>query len=287
MPEKVLSYARPTVRRIKANLSWIHTYLPVAAKPHSLPGLLIVSLTSYPPRFPTVYKTLVRLLHQSVKADRTILWIAPQDIGLLPEKVRALQSKGLEIRPAPETGPYKKIIPALQAFPDAFIVTADDDLDYDVHWLRDLLRDWDGRKNQVVFHRGHEIRMNDSGMPGPYAEWAFCIPGPREHGEIFPTGAGGVLYPPHVLHDDVLREADFSRLAPHADDIWLFWMGRRAGATYKKTARKQEIIERQGTQDAALWRENLTNGANDKHIARMIAEYGWPSRYAARACLPG
>ena len=281
MPRKLLDNARPAVRRIKARASWARTYLPVAAKRHSLPGSLVVFLTSYPPRFPTVYATLIRLLHQSVKADRTILWIAPQDLALLPERVRALQAKGLEIRPAPETGPYKKLIPALQEFPDAFIVTADDDLDYDIHWLRDLLGDWDGRGNQIVFHRGHEIRMGADGVPRPYAEWDFCIRGPREEGEIFPTGAGGVLYPPHVLHDDVLREAEFSRLAPHADDIWLFWMGRRAGATYKKTSRKQEVIERQGTQDAALWRENIDNGANDKHIARMIAEYGWPARHRA------
>jgi hypothetical protein len=44
--------------------------------PHNLPGELIVSLTSYPDRFPTLHKTVRSLLSQDMLADRTILWVA-------------------------------------------------------------------------------------------------------------------------------------------------------------------------------------------------------------------
>lgn len=248
----------------------------VSAKPHSLPGPLVVSLTSYPPRFPTLYPTLICLLTQSVRPDHVILWIADKDMALLPAKVRALGKYGLDIRAARDTGPYKKIIPAIEAFPEAFIVTADDDIDYDAHWLRDLVDYWDGDANHIVFHRGHEMKLRDDGRPDRYVDWRFCIDGPRHSALIFPTGAGGVLYPPGSLSPDVTNEAEFTSLCRRADDIWLYWMGRRAGSSYLKTPGRTEVLHGLDSQDVALTHENVQGGANDQYIAQMIAQYGWP-----------
>ena len=68
---------------------------PRAGRKHSLPGELIVSLTSYPARFGTLHLTLGCLLDQSIKADRTILWIAHDDLDQLPAAVRELEQHGL------------------------------------------------------------------------------------------------------------------------------------------------------------------------------------------------
>lgn len=78
-------------------------------RPHGLPATLILSLTSYPPRFGTLSLTLHSLLRQSVKADRTILWIA--HIPLLPKAVTVLQAAGLEIRATEDVRSYKKSSP--------------------------------------------------------------------------------------------------------------------------------------------------------------------------------
>src|SRR6516165_1052567 len=58
---------------------------------HQLPGELIVSLTSYPARFGTLGLTLRCLLSQTIRADRTILWISNADASLLPSDVIRLQ----------------------------------------------------------------------------------------------------------------------------------------------------------------------------------------------------
>ena len=214
---------------------WLRFRMMGQAPPHALPGELIVSLTSYPPRFATLLPTLHCLLAQSVKPDRVILWVGADALEFLPQPVRDLQAKGLEIRACKDVGPYTKIIPALREFPKAFIVTADDDLFYYRYWLADLIVDWDGSARQIVCHRAHRIKFGDDGLPIPYHEWDFDIQGPALSTTIFPTGVGGVLYPPGCFAQDVLDEEKFLSLSPKADDVWLFWMGRLAGAIYRKT----------------------------------------------------
>jgi len=108
---------------------------PRRGRAHNLGSELIVSLTSHPPRFPTLHLTLGCLLDQSFRADRVILWIAHDDMALLPAAVRKLERRGLEIRACDDIRSYKKLVPALEAFPHAFIVTADDDLELAPDWL--------------------------------------------------------------------------------------------------------------------------------------------------------
>src|SRR3954453_22025150 len=77
---------------------------------HGLPGKLIVSLTSYLPRFATLALTLRGLLDQSVAADRTILWLTREDRRNLPPDVISLVDYGLEIRECEDWRSYKKLV---------------------------------------------------------------------------------------------------------------------------------------------------------------------------------
>ena len=126
---------RQRLRRAQRAVSRFPTV--TGRKPHELGAPLIVTLTSYPPRFPTLGATLRSLLDQTVQADRTILWLAEQDLALLPDDVIVLKDFGLEIRTCADLRSYKKLIPALQAFPDAWFATADDDVYYRPDWLEE------------------------------------------------------------------------------------------------------------------------------------------------------
>jgi hypothetical protein len=247
----------------------------VRQRPHQLPGELIVSLTSYPARFKTLGLTLRCLLSQTVKANRTILWIANADASLLPADVLTLQQYGLEVRLTEDIGPYKKIIPALLAFPKAFIVTADDDEFYEDVWLESLVTSWDGRINQVVCHRAHRITIDDCGRPRAYRQWVLDTKDPQESTSLFPTGSRGVLYPPGSLASDVTDQATFLRLCPKGDDIWLYWMGRRAGTSYKLVNVHYPEVEWPGSQHVSLFSHNYLSG-NDEQIRNLGAELGYP-----------
>jgi hypothetical protein len=163
----------------------------------------------------------------------------------------------------------------LRDFPKAFIVTADDDLYYYSHWLRDLIEGWSGGTHQIICHRAHRIKVDAQGLPIPYNQWELEISGPIETTDIFPTGVGGVFYPPGSLSPEVLDETRFLELSPRVDDVWLYWMGCRAGTIFKKTPGKMELFNWPGSQGVALMNENIFESANDWKIKAMIQHYGW------------
>lgn len=267
----------------EAHLGWarlcVSSPFKPRKRPHSLPGPLIVSLTSYPARYPTLALTLRSLLRQTVKPDRTILWIAHADYELLPRQVLNLQSSGLEIRRTDDTKSYKKILPALDAFPRAFICTADDDVYYWPTWLENLV-DGAGEDCQAIrCHRAHEFALGPEESPCPYCSWTANVERRGESESCFPTGVGGILYPPGILrHEAVDREAAFS-LCPSADDVWLFWIARRNGAHYKIVGRHRIFVTWRGSQQQSLWQRN-SDGQNDIQIRNMIARYGFPNGLA-------
>jgi hypothetical protein len=212
-----------------------------------------------------------------VKADRTVLWVAYSDLSLLPSNVIDLKAAGLEIRSTEDIKSYKKILPALDSFPDAFICTADDDLYYWPEWLEELIEGIQTAKNVVVCHRAHEILLNAEGDFRQYDEWSLDVRRRETSNRLFPTGVGGILYPPGILaHSTEDRETAFS-LCPDADDIWLYWIGKRNGAIYKTVGRWRDLVMWRSSQKHTLWRHNILRGGNDRQIRNMADRYGFPN----------
>lgn len=243
--------------------------------PHGLDNSLILTLTSYPPRFPTLAATLRSLLDQRMRADHTILWLTEADAACLPDDVLALTSHGLEIRTCADLRSYKKLIPALQAFPGAWFVTADDDVYYPPTWLESLVGQ--ARRGTVVAARAHMANLDAAGHLLPYGTWVMNTHHPRARSSdtrLFPTGVGGVLYPPGAFADEVMDEQAFMRLCPHGDDIWFFWMARMAGNDHVRTPDGFEVLAWPSSQEVGLFQENQLNSRNDPQIRAMEQAYG-------------
>lgn len=237
--------------------------------PHGLNAPLIVSLTSYPPRFGSLHLVLRSLMQQSVRADRVILWLDEADMAQLPSEISA---QGVEIRACPNWRSYKKIVPTLLEAPDAYIVTADDDVYYSPDWLAGMVAQAGAG---VVCHRAHRITLQ-GGVPQTYHNWQRNISAPDAGPLIFPTGVGGVLYAPGVFHPDVTDAGLFTRLAPSADDVWLYWMHRLAGSRPAKIGGRFRITEWPGTQAQNLRGSNLAGDGNDHAVQAMVKAYGFP-----------
>ncbi len=250
---------------------------------HSLPGRLVVSMTSYPPRFPTLHLTIKSLLMQCVRPDSIELWVAEGDYNELPDRVRKLESDGLVIRLCEDLRSYKKIIPRLRESKSDWVVIADDDLYYWPTWLEELTCAARSSDRQVVCSRCHRIEFSRSALPAPYMSWEFNVSAPAERDVIFPTGIGGVLYPPGVFSEDVCNEALFLQLCPTGDDIWLFWMSALNGATFRRSGARHRLIVWNGSQECALFNQNaLFDNHNDRQISAMLKKYGWPFAVADR-----
>lgn len=241
-------------------------------RPHGLPGEMIVSLASYRPRFATLSKTLRSLLAQTVRADRTILWVPEEDRPELPADVLSLEERGLEIRTSRNLRSYGKIIPALENWPDAYIVTADDDLYYEPTWLETLVGGAVPGEHVIVCRRAHRPKQNGSGFE-PYAEWDWDVVTNGEvRDDLFPTGGAGALYPPRSLSPDVLDEATFMSICPTADDIWLYWMGRRAGSKVRQVGGGFAQVTWPGSQEESLLSVNV-QGGNDAQLRAVVSKF--------------
>ncbi|WP_413989297.1 hypothetical protein ACMDCR_25465 [Labrys okinawensis] len=286
---RVLEAAKQVLRDIlseamalRVGLRW-RRHAGRQGKPSGLPHPLVLSLTSYPPRFPTLAATLKSLLMQSVQADHVELWIAEKDMAALPQAVLELRAHGLSIRACSDLRSYKKIIPALSAHPDAVIVTADDDAYYWPTWLEELVAAYDPDRREVLCHRGHRIALRGDGLPAPYRTWEFDTPDGSSSLSTFPTGLGGVLYRPGILPAEAMREDLFRRYCPTGDDIWLFWMVALNGARFRKVGPVRRFILWRGGQDVALYNQNVVGeDGNDIQIAAMIEAYGFPPAVSSR-----
>ena len=112
------------------------------------------------------------------------------------------------------------MIPALKDFPDDIIVTFDDDLLFRPELIERLLIGYEKYPEMIQCHRITNIFFDEAGNVKtshiPYDKPTYLHK---------LTGCGSVLYPPHSLHKDVLREDKFMTLAPTSDDIWFWLMG--------------------------------------------------------------
>lgn len=197
---------------------------------------VIVSLTSFPAAIQYAVATIKSLLEMSVLPDRIVLYLTFSQFGEdgIPEELLDLSRRNpiFEIRDYPrDIRSYRKLVPALRDFPDAVIVTVDDDIAYHRHMLRDLLRLHRQLPDAVLAHRAKRI-----GRGMPYRKWRkyrwydFLLRR-IHHGFLnIQTGVGGVLYPPRSLKMEMIDDDLFTAIAPTTDDIW-FWAAAVANGT--------------------------------------------------------
>lgn len=185
---------------------------------------IIVSLTTFPARINGVHFVIETLLTQSMKPDKIILWLAVEQFPNLekdlPNNLLGLKKYGLTISWCHDIRSYKKLIPTINEFPDAIIITADDDIYYHPNMVKRLYKAYETDSNSIHCHRITKFYMEGGEFktaPGGYEIYHH----PSFLHKL--TGGSGTLYPPHSLYKDICNEELFMKLAPTNDDIW-FWI---------------------------------------------------------------
>lgn len=245
---------------------------------------LIVSLTSFPQRMYDIHYCLYSLLKQTLKPDMIILWLAeeqfPNKEKDIPQEVLSLQKFGLTIKWCKNLYSYKKLIPALIEYPDDIIVTTDDDVFYEKDCIEKLYKSYLETPGVISCHRGHRIITDANGNFAIYKKWKKKISGESINFKNFFTGVGAVLYPPHSLYKDITNIELFTKLAPHADDIW-FWamavLNNTPIKVIKNNIKNNTYInperERGLTGELTLAASNYKKGGNDIQMANVISYY--------------
>lgn len=233
---------------------------------------IIVSLTSFMLRFESVFLTIESLLNQTLRPDKIILWLAEEEVTkkALSIKLTKLKMRGLEIRIAKENiKSYKKLIYALEEFPNDLIITCDDDYLYPNWFLQDLYQSYQQYPDCISAYRCRMMSKKTDNQLTSYEQWSFAR-NKRPSYRLFPTTGGGVLYFPNSLNQKVMDRI-FTQLCPTADDIWFKAMALLNGTKtvmVKEKSTDFTIIKVKNSQAETLWQTNRDK--NDQQLKKVF-----------------
>lgn len=243
---------------LKAHFPWALAKIGASGIDH-INRDIVVSLTSWPGRISTVDQVVKSILAQSFKVDKIVLWLAasqfPCGEAELPANLLGLRSSRFEIRWCEDLRSYKKLIPALKAFPDAILITVDDDNIYGRDCIRKLLEEHVNHTEDVICHRVTRVMPNIDGTFRVLAGGKSYYRGASFLNKL--VGLGGVLYPPGSLGKEVEDAHLALSLAPTNDDLW-FWCHAALAGHGVRVAGNAELEAHyiKGTQNVGLFQSN-------------------------------
>ena len=180
---------------------------------------VVVSLTTHGYRIYEASLAIESMMQGTVLPNRIVLWLDEQTQNQpLPQGLKNQQVRGLEIRYTRDIKAYTKLLPAVKAFPNAAIVTIDDDIFYPADTLELLLR---GHAEHPASICGNWIKqiVKKGNKLASFLKYPLVSHTDENH-KYFIEGFAGTLYPAHCFSDELFNEEVFMKLTPYADDVW-------------------------------------------------------------------
>ena len=229
----------------------------------------VVSLTTYPARVGNVWRVIEMAANQrGIKEKYAIcLYLIKLEFeGIdLPAKIKELQARGLTVKFNEENLKcHNKYFYAFKDYPEKTVITIDDDLQYNHHTISGLIKKNKEYPKCIIYNRGNRILKNE-----PYNNWPFVENLTCPQHDVFPTGVGGVLYPPHCCNRFVTDMEVIKKTCLRADDLWLNFMSRLNHTKVVQTGLKSTYMVLPDTsQQTALWLVNndVVQVGNDVQI---------------------
>jgi len=239
---------------------------------------MIVSLTSHPPRMPTIHLGIESILRQHLRPTKVILYLAewqfPNKEGDLPDSLLCLLKKGLTIKWCEDLKLHNKYYHAMMEHPDSIVVTMDDDILYDPYTLTKLYNSYKKNPDSISCMRVHRITFDEKGSIKKYRDWKWeddSLLGIKSYQALL-TGVGGVLYPPGSLHEEVFNKESIKALCLKTDDLWLKIMSLAKGTTVVLADRHRRLKDVHGTLESGTAYKNVPTD-NDICLRNILEKY--------------
>ncbi|MBD5546136.1 MAG: glycosyltransferase family 2 protein [Lachnospiraceae bacterium] len=233
---------------------------------------VIVSMTTYPARIGSVWMTVSSLLQQTMKPYKVILWIAEEQFAdkKIPKRLERLKRRGLEIRFCEDLKPHKKYYGTMKAYPDYYVITADDDILYPEDHIERLWQGHEKYPDTIVCNWSHRIAFDGQKGFAPYDEWSDDT-GAIPAYSTLAVGCNGVLYPPGSLPEEAFSKHRIMEYALNTDDLWLKCMEI---LNEKKTVNCNETVliyfNLLSTKKSGLWKSNTGHRGNNDVIWNQL-----------------
>ncbi|MEX0274488.1 MAG: glycosyltransferase family A protein [Flavobacteriaceae bacterium] len=243
----------------------------------SLP--IIISLTSIPSRLRTLHIVIRSLLTQKELPKRIVLWLHSDLKESLPPALTALEGSIFQIKYSPLTCSHRKLIHALEAFPNDIVITCDDDMIYRDNWTQRLYAEHLAKPHAILANQTRYLQLDGEGNAIPYREWVYRQGAPFYQERVVPIGAGGVLYPPRSLDSQCTDSKLFLELAPKADDLWFKTMALLKGTlSYQVPNAPKPPIPIFGSQRESLKKTNIAGEGNQLQWRALSNYFDLPAK---------
>jgi len=226
---------------------------------------VIVSLTSIYDNLAILKPTLESMLVQTKKPDRVLLYLSSEpyllDKGfknrVIPKWLETM--KGIEVRWTENTGPFRKLLPALESFwaENPIIITIDDDTVYAPTLVEKMLE----RYNKTGFCVGCRCTF----VGNPRVNEYITKPVTKEDDLYnFATGKGAVLYTKEMFTPvSGIFGKEYLKLCPTGDDMWFNLWRMRNGIPLSVLMNYNYMAKDLTSKNTALY-HNYNEVANKK-----------------------
>jgi hypothetical protein len=239
---------------------------------------LVVSLTTYGKRLNEVYLAIETVMQQTMKPNKIVLWLGNDMEKInIPVTLRSQQKRGLEINYCKDIRSYTKLIPSLQKFPESLIITIDDDCLYNFDIIENLYNAYERNPSQIYALRLHRMKMRSSSRLEKYSNWIWGYENFDSSPLNFPTGVGGVLYPPQCFSKEVFNSDVYLNICKYADDVWFKAMSLMNGyisqKVYTHNKNGNDFLINDNIQDITLAKQNNDKSMNDIQLKAVFDKY--------------
>lgn len=247
---------------------------------------IIISMTSWPPRYRTAHVAMQNIIGQAKKAK---LLNRVHPIMVLSEEeacdatcrqeacdlIRRMEKLQVEvIYDRGNIRSHKKLIPVLEKYQDSAVLVVDDDNIQQEGWLQTFINDHNAHPTDIIYGQSNAIISVENGfiiernMPNTH-------PGEVTANAKPANGAAGTLYPPHTFTDIRFFDREMiMNLSPSSDETWQWAFAKISGSTYRCLRSHNYPYCFGANQKFALYKENKDCYTEiHNRIASAIPEY--------------